>query len=203
MLKLLWVAILCLSTAGCIQPSKPQYKDTKKLRAYISTGLALSVMTKPFVPDDEDEAEICDGSGWITHGDGHRTECPGCAACKNKDTESQEAVALESEYYVYHFGAKWCGPCERLKSLTWKNQEVKDFLKDRKAKLFIFDADNKEHDKFFDYYKIKSYPTILLVNKQKLSSILYRGVGYKPSSVMIESLGEKIPLSVLEKGKDE
>ena len=106
MLKLLWVAILCLSTAGCIQPSKPQYKDTKKLRAYISTGLALSVMTKPFVPDDEDEAEICDGS-------------------------------------------------------------------------------------------------ILLVNKQKLSSILYRGVGYKPSSVMIESLGEKIPLSVLEKGKDE
>ena len=206
MLKLFCVAILCLSTAGCIEPNKPQqYKNAKKLRAYISTGLALSIMTKPFAPDEEDEAEICDGSGWITHGDGHKTECPGCAACKNKDTESQEskAVDIESEYYVYHFGAKWCGPCERLKSQTWKNKEVKDFLKDRKAKLFIFDADNKEHDKFFDYYKIKSYPTILLVNKQKLSTILYRSVGYKPPSIMIESLGEKIPSSVLEGGKDE
>lgn len=26
----------------------------------------------------------CDGSGFITHGDGHRTPCPGCDACKAK-----------------------------------------------------------------------------------------------------------------------
>lgn len=26
----------------------------------------------------------CDGSGYITHGDGHRTPCPGCDACKAK-----------------------------------------------------------------------------------------------------------------------
>ena len=37
--------------------------------------------------DDEVVEEKCDGSGWITHGDGHKTECPGCSACKNNTPE--------------------------------------------------------------------------------------------------------------------
>lgn len=49
-------------------------------RPYISTNLAKVIMV-----DKEDVVEEkCDGSGWITHGDGHKTECPGCSACENK-----------------------------------------------------------------------------------------------------------------------
>ena len=48
-------------------------------RPYISTSLAKIVMA-----GDNEATEECDGSGWITHGDGHKTECPGCSACENQ-----------------------------------------------------------------------------------------------------------------------
>ena len=52
-------------------------------RPYISTRIAHTIMS-----DREDEVvEKCDGSGWITHGDGHKTECPGCTACEDKTPE--------------------------------------------------------------------------------------------------------------------
>lgn len=39
-------------------------------------------------PDDEDdEAQECDGSGFITHGDGHKTPCPGCKNCEKGNTD--------------------------------------------------------------------------------------------------------------------
>ena len=54
-------------------------------RPYISTNLAKVIMA------DKEEVveEKCDGSGWITHGDGHKTECTGCAACGKGDLSSQ------------------------------------------------------------------------------------------------------------------
>ena len=52
-------------------------------RPYISTRLA-----KVIVSDSNDIViqEKCDGSGWITHGDGHKTACPGCSECKSNET---------------------------------------------------------------------------------------------------------------------
>ena len=54
-------------------------------RPYISTNLAKVIMA------DKEEVveEKCDGSGWITHGDGHKTECPGCSACQGNDPEPE------------------------------------------------------------------------------------------------------------------
>lgn len=51
-------------------------------RPYISTNLAKAVITTTDDVDDVVE-EKCDGSGWITHGDGHKTPCPGCSECAN------------------------------------------------------------------------------------------------------------------------
>ena len=57
-------------------------------RPYISTNLAKVIMTEG---EDEDVVEEkCDGSGWITHGDGHKTECPGCPACQNKTVPEEK-----------------------------------------------------------------------------------------------------------------
>ena len=36
----------------------------------------------------------CDGSGWITHGDGHRTACPGCDNCKKKSIIKPAVLTL-------------------------------------------------------------------------------------------------------------
>lgn len=44
------------------------------------------------IPDDEDDVQKCDGSGYITHGDGHKTPCPGCENC-----EKSQAVPIVTD----------------------------------------------------------------------------------------------------------
>ena len=58
--------------------------DSYNYRPYISTNLAKATMVE--VVDVIEEK--CDGSGWIIHGDGHRTPCPGCEACQKKSTDN-------------------------------------------------------------------------------------------------------------------
>lgn len=63
-------------SAGCaVGPSyEPGYFNTAAI-----TTLAMNTnRTAPVAPATEE----CDGSGYITHGDGHKTPCPGCAKCK-------------------------------------------------------------------------------------------------------------------------
>tara|TARA_A100001515_G_scaffold134374_1_gene124325 strand:+ start:2069 stop:2680 length:612 start_codon:yes stop_codon:yes gene_type:complete len=175
-------------------------------RPYISTNLAKVIMTEG---EDEDVVEEkCDGSGWITQGDGHKTECPGCPACQNKtvpeekieekpatpvDQDVKKKDSPDSEkYYVYHFGAKWCAPCEQMKAQTWGNSKVKEAIKNKDAKLFIYDEDNPEHKKFFLYYKIKYYPTIIFVDKDELSKPIHRASGFVDATKMVQTINEKI-----------
>ena len=42
--------------------------------------------------DDEDDIQKCDGSGYITHGDGHKTPCPGCENC-----EKSQAIPIVTD----------------------------------------------------------------------------------------------------------
>jgi len=79
-----------------------------------------------------------------------------------------------STYIVYHFGAKWCGPCQRMKREVWTNEEVITSLKDLDIKSIALDANNEEHKKYFSYYKIRSYPTIILLNRQDLKKPIIR-----------------------------
>tara|TARA_Y100001937_G_scaffold84981_1_gene114959 strand:+ start:1245 stop:1931 length:687 start_codon:yes stop_codon:yes gene_type:complete len=224
--KLAFVALACLISVGCSQVKVSDYEGKEDLRAYISTRLALAVMTTANVPDEE-EVEQCDGSGWVTHGDGHRTPCPGCPACNKEDTDDTKPdgemcdcgcekkdcqceasgclpkekaiVESEPEYYLYHFGAEWCGPCQKLKKEVWQAESMKSFLKDKKVKLFMFDADKQDHREFFKFYKISSYPTIILLDKDKLSDIMLRTIGFKDKESVKQLLDKKIPVSVLEK----
>lgn len=54
-------------------------------RPFIATRLAKAIMQNPDIAPEESDEEICDGSGFITHGDGHRTPCPGCKACQKNE----------------------------------------------------------------------------------------------------------------------
>lgn len=40
--------------------------------------------------DEEEKEELCDGSGYITHGDGHKTPCPGCDNCETGQEPVEE-----------------------------------------------------------------------------------------------------------------
>lgn len=172
--------------------------DTQKFkyRAYAATRIAKSLLSKKVVPDDV--VQECDGSGWITHGDGHKTPCPGCPACKQKEQlvedkktsvlEQSPAISNEPKYYVYHFGSKTCLPCEQMKNQTWANQQVKDLMQQKSAKLMYFDAENSEHDKFFKFYQARYYPTIVLLKSDNLETTIIRLVGFQSPETMIKVL---------------
>jgi len=222
-------------------------------RPYISTNLAKVIMAE----DEEIIEEKCDGSGWITHGDGHKTECPGCSACKDespkptpdpmpepkpdnpevryrckcdtrktycncvaaygkcgckktviKEIDFQSAIPLlkhlrpdvekepishaeEEDYYIYHFGAKWCPPCEQMKKQTWESKRVKEAIDETRAKLFIFDEATDEHKKYFLYYKVKLYPTVIFVSKDDLNNPMYRQSGFIDANEMTKTIKEE------------
>ena len=183
--------------------------------------------------------EKCDGSGWITHGDGHKTECPGCSACQDKvkpkpepkpepsppickcgcqtegcdcqqsgkcfplpeeavkknDSDSSKELEKSLEeptYLIYHFGAQWCGPCEQMKKQTWDSSRVKKAIEDKDAKLYIFDEANPEHKKYFFYYKVKSYPTIIFLDSDDLNNPTYRSTGFMGPTDMVKTITERL-----------
>ena len=75
MQKLILFIAVSLGLAGSVN------EEHLDFRPEISTGITKVVMDVQ-VPDNKpDEDTLCDGSGYITHGDGHKTECPGCKAC--------------------------------------------------------------------------------------------------------------------------
>jgi thiol-disulfide isomerase/thioredoxin len=160
---------------------------TINYRPYISTRMAQILMSTD-IPDDQ-VTKRCDGSGWITHGDGHKTECPGCSACEGNEPDP---VDKEIMYRIYHFGAKWCPPCEKMKTETWKNDTVKAVINKRDGKLHLFDVDNADHDKFFDWYKVTSYPTIIIMSVDDLEHPIFRVSGYVGPGDMANTLEEKL-----------
>lgn len=91
-------------------------------------------------PDDASKCE-CNGTGYITHGDGHKTKCPcdncTCAKKEEPQTEStckcgcnkegctcsiekkvQETPLKEDIFVIEKWTATWCGPCKQ-----WNAQE--------------------------------------------------------------------------------
>ena len=82
-MKQLSILILLTLVAGCKETKTSQWKSDPEYRAYISTRLADAIIEDDILNDEVVVEERWDGSGWITQGDGHRTECPGCDACES------------------------------------------------------------------------------------------------------------------------
>lgn len=70
--------------------------------------------------------------------------------------------------------AVWCGACKKLDEDTWSNGKVIDLLKKKTIPIKL-DADKEKS--IIDKYKIKAYPTLLLLNSD--GSILGSMVGYQ------------------------
>jgi len=71
-----------------------------------------------------------------------------------------------------------------MKSETWSSDEMKKYLEDKETKLYILDSDNDDHKKFFSYYQISSYPTIILLKSDELERVLLRTTGFKNTNSM-------------------
>ncbi|MGY0408193.1 MAG: thioredoxin family protein [Polaribacter sp.] len=90
---------------------------------------------------------------------------------------------------IYFTGSDWCGPCQMLDKNLFHTQRFKN-LSDKK--LILYEADNprekdlltpeklKENKRLIRKYKIRAYPTLVLVNfKGKM-------IGYKKGLLLTE-----------------
>lgn len=98
--------------------------ELNNYRPYISTNLAKVIMA------DKEEVieEKCDGSGWITHGDGHKTECPGCSACQGNEPKPEPEAPEVTHRCKCDSGNRYCncvatyGKCGCKKTIVKKKR---------------------------------------------------------------------------------
>lgn len=174
-------------SASTILLVEKEYEYTHKYSTYHASRMAYFLMDSPTV--DEVEDEECDGSGWITHGDGHRTPCPGCGKCKpNKKT----SAVIDEQYKMYFFTADWCTYCKKMKRDTWSNKKVIKALEEKGVNIYTWDYDNAFHKKYFEYYNVKSMPTILIFKDGDLRDPVVKQVGYLGPEELIKILEAKL-----------
>jgi thioredoxin 1 len=71
-------------------------------------------------------------------------------------------ILNQSEYLLFYFTAKWCGPCQTIKPLILK---LKEGLKTDNIKFYLIDID--ENDDLCEKCKVTSVPTFILFKDKK------------------------------------
>ena len=165
-----------------------EYEYTHKYSTYHASRMAYFIMELENSKDEVADEE-CDGSGWITHGDGHKTPCPGCGKCK---PNSKTSAIMNEEYKMYFFTADWCSYCKKMKRDTWSSQRVIKALEEKGIKIYTWDNDNAFHKKYFDYYNVKTMPTVMIFKEGDLRNPIAKQVGYVGPDEFIKILEEKL-----------
>tara|TARA_Y100000389_G_scaffold164394_1_gene168059 strand:- start:355 stop:666 length:312 start_codon:yes stop_codon:yes gene_type:complete len=71
-------------------------------------------------------------------------------------------ILKQSEYLLFYFTAKWCGPCQTIKPMILK---LKEGLQSDKIKFYLVDID--ENDDLCEICKVTSVPTFILFKDKK------------------------------------
>ncbi|TWV95630.1 thioredoxin family protein [Chitinophaga pinensis] len=69
----------------------------------------------------------------------------------------------------------WCGPCRLLKSTTFKDENVATYFNQHFISYSV-DAEKGEGETLAEQWKVRAYPTLLLVNAE--GKIVSRQIGY-------------------------
>lgn len=107
------------------------------------------------------------------------------------DAEKAKAqAAKDGKPLIMDFtGSDWCPPCKQLKSKVFDSQEFKDYaaknlvlleLDFPNDKSKVSDETKKQNDQLQKEYKIRGYPTIIVLDKN--GKELGREVGYSGES---------------------
>ena len=103
----------------------------------------------------------------------------------------EEALVLaqkENKAVFVDFYATWCGPCKQLKRTSFKDEKVGDYYNKNFINISI-DAESKEGINIARYYKVVSYPTLIITdyNGRKMTST----TGFKKPHILI-NFGRRI-----------
>jgi thioredoxin 1 len=66
-------------------------------------------------------------------------------------------ILNQSNYLLFYFTAKWCGPCQKIKPMILK---LKEGLETDKVKFYMIDID--ENDDLCEKCRVTSVPTFIL-----------------------------------------
>lgn len=110
-------------------------------------------------------------------------DVPFAAAC--------ETAKKENKWVLIDFYTTWCGPCKMLDKVTWKDTEVKAWLKDNAINLKV---DAEADVELAKKYKVNAYPTIVILKSD--GTVLDRLTGYRPPKDFLVSVNN------LKNGKD-
>lgn len=104
-------------------------------------------------PDDEEDEVQCDGSGFITHGDGHKTPCPGCSKCQRSQEPVEQVVESEDSPVDILTGRAIIDYVDRSK------EEIKEMVQE------VSDMRDEVYDIQKDVNKNAKYVEDLIVSK--------------------------------------
>ena len=92
-------------------------------------------------------------------------------------------ILNQSNYLLFYFTAKWCGPCQKIKPLIEKLSEGAD-----SSKLEIYLIDIDENDDIASEFKIRSVPTFYLYHKKELKGQTSGGDIKKVKNLLKENM---------------
>lgn len=102
-----------------------------------------------------------------------------------------EALALakkENKFVFVDFHAVWCGPCKRMKKVSFTDAEVANFFNQNFVNLYL-DAEKGEGADKANFYGVRAYPTLVFISPEG-KVIKYAEGYYKPTELI--HLGKQV-----------
>lgn len=140
--------------------------DKIKNETSLSIEKAEKDILKKEIDNNNPIACECNGTGFITHGDGHRTPCPAGEDCKSKKkTATSEMPSEQKNGIINFYTLPGCAPCQK-----WKN-EIKPWVEASGWKVIELESDTFA-PRFEIWIKNKLYKFDGFMSKESFKEIV-------------------------------
>jgi len=169
--KIIFIIIAISVAIGLFKKvnSGPTLETIEKTKTTINSS--ISEAEKKILDEklDEDEKITCEcgGTGYIIHGDGHKTPCPAGEDCKarKKTTSNLQAIEEIKNGTIDFYTLPGCGPCAK-----WK-KEIKPWVEASGWKVVELES-NTFAPRFEIWIKNKLYKFDGFMSKESFKEIV-------------------------------